>query len=75
MFYRFGLARLEFLVLLNIHKNVKHKIKIQFHIEKINQLNARIEQKNSTLQQLIVKLDSLQMQLSAKINAGETDSI
>jgi len=43
--------------------------------KKIKQLNTRIEQKNSALQQLIVKLDSLQTQLATKINAGETDSI
>ncbi|HEX4373686.1 MAG TPA: hypothetical protein VHZ50_10320 [Puia sp.] len=43
--------------------------------KKINQLNARIEQKNAALQQLISKLDSLQTQLSTKIDAGETDSI
>jgi outer membrane protein OmpA-like peptidoglycan-associated protein len=43
--------------------------------KKINQLNSRIEQKNSALQQLISKLDSMQVQLATKINAGETDSI
>jgi outer membrane protein OmpA-like peptidoglycan-associated protein len=43
--------------------------------KKINQLNSRIEQKNSALQQLISKLDSLQTQLATKINAGETDSV
>ena len=43
--------------------------------KKINQLNARIEQRNSALQQLISKLDSLQTQLATKMSAGETDSI
>jgi outer membrane murein-binding lipoprotein Lpp len=43
--------------------------------KKINQLNSRIEQKNAALQQLINKLDSLQLQLTARINTGETDSI